>query len=244
MTPDKDIIVYSASLNLGRKGTGVLMKVKGVYTPADLSGTWILQSDGTFSLSADKDGKIISCSFVPVAGEPALCNGTISLVPEGDISGRIEVAGTPFAIDFNGQMSRNKKSMLLAGGISTRFEGMATLGVKREGFFPKGDGTNVWKIFLNDLVDCRYGSVHTIGSGTITGGEWASAQAKNGTFTGGSISISEHGDISGSISTSTGDTYAIAGGQIISTGDLAVLLVKNSTNHYGVAILAKAVLAR
>jgi hypothetical protein len=129
--------------------------------------------------------------------------------------------------------------MILAGGISTRFEGMAVLAVKRDGSFSLDDGEGNWRIFITAYKDVFYGTIKINSSGMVTGGDWETLNASSGTFRGGTLLLTGQGDVSGIINTSTGNAYSILGGQMASTKDLLGFLVKDVAGRYGVAILIK-----
>ncbi len=237
---NKDMIVYAASLDLGRRGVGILLKESGTYTHADLEGTWVFPLDGVVSISLNREGRMTECTYQPAAGEAVQCLGEISVDPEGSISGNIGFTDKKFfSTTFNGYISPEKNSMILAGGVSIRFEGMATLAVKQGKGVSLSDGKGRWKVFLTTYDDDLYGTVDITDSGTIAGGDWTTAQKNSGTFAGGTISFTEQGDVSGFISTSTGDTYTITGGSMISSGKLISLSVTDKAGRYEILILAR-----
>ena len=237
---NKDMIVYAASLDLARKGMGILLKEAGRYTPSDLEGTWVFPLEGVFSVSLNSEGIITRCTYQSAAGDSLQCLGDFALNPEGSISGKLETADKKvLTTKFNGSMSPEKNSMILAGSISTRFEGMATLAVKQGKGVSLSDGKGKWKIFLSAYDNVLYGTIDINDSGIIVGGEWTTAQKSSGKFTGGTISLKEQGDVSGFISTSTGNTYTILGGSMISSGDLISLSVKDKAGRNEVLILVK-----
>lgn len=240
MTLNKNFIVHAVNFTLARKGVGILVKRGGDFAISDLEGTWVFPLEGIFSVSVNSSGAITHCTFLPVEGDAKGCKGNFSITPQGDVSGILETLdGKTFKINFNGQMNSNKDGMILAGGISTRFEGMAILAVKRDGIFSLDDGEGSWKIFITVYKDVLYGTIDINSSGIVTGGDWETLKASSGTFKGGTLSLTKQGDLSGIINTSTGNSYSILGGQIVSTKDLLGFLSKDRAGRYGVAILVK-----
>jgi hypothetical protein len=237
---NKDMIVYAASLDLARNGVGILLKEAGTYTSADLEGTWVFPLEGVVSISLNGEGRMTGCTYQPAAGEAVQCLGEISVAPEGSISGNIGFTDKKFfSTTFSGYINPEKNSMILAGGLSIRFEGMATLAVKQDKGVSLSDGKGKWKVFLSIYDDVLYGTIDVDDSGTIAGGEWATAKKSSGTFTGGTILLKEQGDVSGFISTSTGNTYTITGGSMISSGNLISLSVADKAGRHEILILAR-----
>lgn len=241
MVFNKNIILYAASLTLGRKGLGVLVKEEGGYALSDLNGTWVFPLDGVFAFSMNNSVDIVACMYRPVIGDSETCRGTISIIPDGNVSGKIEFADeTPFAIQFQGRMSSDKSGMILWGGMSTRFEGMATLAVRKGGEFSPAHGKGKWEIFISAVNDVLYGTIDINGSGTVTGGVWKNSQKTSGTFTGGKVIYSkDRNDISGFISTSAGHTYTILGGALSSSGDVLPMSAKDEAGHDGMLVLVE-----
>jgi hypothetical protein len=241
MVFNKNIILYAASLTLGRKGMGILVKEEGGHALNDLNGTWVFPLDGVFAFSMNNSADIADCMYRPIIGDSETCRGTISIIPDGNVSGKIEFAdGTPFGIQFQGSMSSDKSGMILWGGISTRFEGMATLAVKKGGEFPSAHGKGKWEIFIPAVNDVLYGTIDINGSGNVTGGVWKNSQKTSGTFTGGKVIYSKDlNDISGFISTSAGHTYTILGGALSSSGDVLPMSVKDEVGHDGMLVLVE-----
>lgn len=241
MTGEKNILVYASDFTISRKGIGMIVKKNGSFTPSDLEGTWVLPIDGIFTVSIDSSGTMTLCSYHPLNGFPEECNGTISITPEGDISGKIETADKrPIRIFFEGQMPSSKNSMVLAGSISRNFGGMATLAIKRTGTFSSADIEGTWNIFISAYNDALYGTVDITSSGMVIGGEWKSLKGKEGTFKAGELSVAGHGDVSGTIDTSAGDTYTLMGGQMNPTMNLSGILGRDAAGRYGMVILVRA----
>ena len=240
MTLNKDIIVYAGDFTFDRKGLGILMEMNGSFTTYDLKGTWVFPLDGIFSVSIDSTGLITQCTFLPVEGDAGSCKGNFLITPQGAVSGEIETINRKtFKTDFNGRMNPNKNSMILAGGISTSFEGMAALAVRKSGTFSPTDGKGIWKIFMTVYKDILYGTINVNDSGIITGGDWKTAKAISGTFTKGSFLLTNEGEISGFINTSTGSTYRITGGQMNTEKDLIGTMYRDSSKLSGVMFLVK-----
>ncbi len=240
MTLNKNVIVQAVNFTLARKGLGILVKRSGDFAVSDLEGTWVFPLEGIFSVSVNNSGAITNCTFLPVEGDAKGCKGNFLITPQGDVSGVLEtIDGKTFKIDFNGQMNSNKDGMILAGGISTRFEGMAMLAIKKDGIFSLEDRKGSWKIFIAADKDVLHGTININSSGVVTGGDWTTLSAGSGAFEGGTLSLTKQGDVTGFINTSTGDTYIIIGGQMVSTKDLVEFLSKDEAGRYGVAILIK-----
>jgi hypothetical protein len=241
MLLNKNIILFAASLTLGRKGTGILVKEEGGYVSSDLNGTWVFPLEGVFAFSVNNSADIADCMYRPVVGDPETCRGTISVMPDGNVSGKIDFADeTPFAIQFKGRMSSDKSGMILWGGMSTRFEGMATLAVKKGVEFSPARGKGKWDIFISAVNDVLYGTIDIDDSGTVTGGAWKNSQKTSGTFTGGNVIYSrDRNDISGFISTSSGHNYTILGGALSSSGDVLPVSAKDEAGHEGMLVLVE-----
>jgi hypothetical protein len=241
MALNKNIILFAASLTLGRKGIGVLIKEEGGYALPDLNGTWFFPLDGIFNFSMSNPPDIAACMYRPVVGDPETCIGTISIVPDGNVSGKIGFADeTPFGIQFQGRMSSDKSGMILWGGMTTRFEGMATLAVKKGGEFVPAHKKGKWEILISAVNDVLYGTIDIDGSGAVTGGVWKNSQKTAGTFTGGKLIYSKDlNDISGFISTSAGHTYTILGGALSSSGDVLPMSAKDEAGHDGMLVLVE-----
>lgn len=241
MATDKGFIIYAANFDLGRKGIGVLVKEGGNYVNADLQGTWVFPLDGLFTLLLTNTGDLASCSYISAAGDALQCTGNIKIMPDGSITGRLGFpGGKPFTIDFNGRISQRKDIMIIAGGISTRFEGMSTMAVRSEKAYSPADAKGKWKVFMSINNDVLYGTVDINGSGTVTGGGWKNSQKTSGTFTGGKVLYSkDRNDISGFISTSAGHTYTILGGALSPSGDVLPLSAKDEAGHDGMLVLVK-----
>src|SRR4030042_2166006 len=240
MTLNKDIIIYAGDFTFDRKGLGIFMKMNGSFTTHDLKGTWVFPLDGIFSVSIDSTGLVTQCTFLPVEGDAGSCKGDFSITPQGAVSGGIEtINGKTFKTDFNGRMNPNKNSMILAGWISTSFEGMAALAVRKSGTFSPTDGKGIWKIFMTTYRDVLYGTIEVNDSGIITGGDWKTVRARTGTFTKGSFLLKDGGEISGFINTSAGNTYRIICGQMNAEKDLIGTMYIDSSKLSGVMTLVK-----
>lgn len=241
MVFNKNIILFAASLTLGRKGMGILVKEEGGYALSDLNGTWVFPLDGVFTFSMNNSADISDCVYRPVIGDSETCRGTISIIPDGNISGKIGFADeTPFSTQFKGRMSSDKSGMILWGGMSTRFEGMATLAVKKGGEFPPAHGNGKWEILISAFNDVLYGAVDINASGKVTGGVWQNSQKASGVFTGGDVIYNKDlNNLSGFISTSAGHTYTILGGALSSSGDVLPMSVKDEAGHDGMLVLVE-----
>lgn len=241
MTGEKNILVHASDFTTSRKGIGMIVRKHGSFTSSDLEGTWVLPIDGIFTVSIDNSGLITQCSFHPFTGSPEECSGTISITPEGDISGEIETANKrPLITLFEGQMPSSKNSMVLAGSISSRFGGMAALAIKKTGTFSSSDIEGTWNIFISAYNDALYGTVDINSSGMVIGGEWKSLTGKEGTFRAGELAVAGHGNVSGGLDTSTGDTYTLMGGQINPAMNLSGIIGRDAAGRYGMVILVRA----
>jgi len=240
MTFNKDVIVYAGDFPVSNKGVGILVKRSGTFTGFDLEGDWVFPLEGVFTVSVDHSGAVTGCSILSDKGTSGICSGTLSITSEGVVSGQIKaVNGRAYQIKFNGRMDSGKNIMSFAGGLQGRFEGLATFAVKRDGTFSLSDGRGNWKIFVTDTQDTVYGTIMLEDSGKISGGNWSTVRKGSGTFTGGTLLISQQGDVSGLINTSAGNTYTIIGGQASSAGDFIGGLLKDSSGIYRVMVLVK-----
>jgi hypothetical protein len=241
MAGEENVLVHASDFTVGRKGIGMLVKKNGSFTSSDLEGTWVFPLDGVFTVSLDSSGIITHCSYNSFKSSPEECNGNVTITPEGDIAGELEtVQERPVKIWFEGQMPSSKNSMLVAGSISTRFGGMATLAIKRKGAFSSADITGTWNIFIAAYDDALYGTININSSGMVIGGDWKSIRGKAGTFKPSELSVTGHGDVSGILDTSTGDTYTLLGGQINPAMNLTGILGRDTAGRYGMVFLVRA----
>ncbi len=240
MTPGRDIIVYAGDFPMRGRGIGILIRGETNFSASDLEGTWVFPLDGIFSVSIDANGAITNCNFLGNKGESGRCTGKSSITPQGHVSVQIEVkSGKIFQLNLDGQMGSSKGSMILAGGISTRFEGAAALAARRYGTFSLADGEGSWRFFRASPGETLYGTVIIDSSGAVTGGHWEGIGPKHETFTEGRLSVTDGGAISGHIATSTGNTYTILGGQMSSNKYIAIGLDRDNYGKSGVAVLVK-----
>jgi hypothetical protein len=240
MTLNRDVIVYAGNFPISNRGLGILIRKRGNFTGFDLEGTWVFPLEGIFSVSINNSGAITGCSFLSNKGDSGTCRGTFSINPQGVVSGQIEaINGKTFKIDFNGQMNSSKNVMIFAGSMSTRFEGAATFAVRRDGAFSLADGQGNWKIFITENREAIYGTITFENSGKVTGGNWTMVGRVSGTFTGGTLSISKQGDVSGFINTSTGNSYTILGVQMSPDKDFTGGMVKDNSGRFRVMVFLK-----
>lgn len=239
ITQDRDTIVYAGDFPVSNKGIGIIMKRGHGFNTSDLKGTWLIPLEGIFTISVNEYGAVSDCKFLAEVGIGG-CNGNFSIAQDGTISGQLEtVNGRNFTTNFSGQMGHSKNTMILAGDISTSFEGMATLAIKREGNFSLSDRKGNWKFFRVAPGGASYGIVVIDGSGTVTGGSWTGKGTTSGTFTGGTISVTPLGGILGYITTSAGDTYTVIDGQMGPGRELIGISDRDNSGRSGVVILVK-----
>jgi len=242
MTFDKNMVVYAGIAPITFRGIGILLKERGGFSPSDLEGIWIfpLVEQGIFSVSAGSTGNILDCSFTNVKGDNGTCEGVFSISREGSVSGNIKsLTGKRFTIEFSGQMNANKGSMIFAGAISTRFEGAATLGIKKGGNFSSSTMQGRWRIFRASHKKILHGEVTLDRSGALIRGRWNEVEGGSGTFSQGSFSVSQEGSISGSLTTATNLTYTVYDGQMALVSDIATALDKDNSGNLGVVILVR-----
>ncbi len=230
MSSNKEIIVYSASFNLGRKGIGVLIKKGGEFSQNDLNNIWIFPMEGLFTISVDNLPDIASCSYILPSGDTLQCYGELNLSSSGNITGKLQfVNNRPFTADLNGRLNLYKDVMILAGGISTRFEGISTLAIKKVKEFSPDSLKGNWSIFIPSDADTIYGTLEINNAGIIKG-DWADSKKERGVFTGEiKITDNEHENISGTINLSHYISYSILGGVINSSEDIISLYAKDKT---------------
>jgi len=241
MIGDKDLIIYSASFDLGRKGIGVLLKKKESFFMNDLNGEWILPLDGIFTVSINNVPEIISCSYITPSGDTLNCFGSISLGSDGYISGNLQFENyKPFKTDFNGHINSGKDALIIAGGISTRFEGISALMLKKTKEFPQDILKGNWNIYIPTAGDTCYGTLQINESGLVLKGEWTDSKNGSGFFTGEiKITDKEHGNIAGFISVSELISYTIIGGGINSSGDIISLSAKDKSGIPIILLMVK-----
>ncbi len=240
MTLQKDMIVYAGKFPVANKGVGILVKKDNKFLLSDLEGTWIFPLEGMCSVALTRTGDIVSGSYVNVQGETGTCKGNYSITHEGAISGHIAASnGERYDITFNGQMNLHKDCIIFAGGISKRFEGIATVAVKQDGSFSLSSISGKWKVFGADQKEIFYGEIIVDESGKIVGGTWKDVEANSGTFSGGTISVNNRGSISGTLMTSKGITYTILDGQMSSDSDIAVGFCKDNYGFSDTIIFVK-----
>jgi hypothetical protein len=134
-------------------------------------------------------------------------------------------------------MNANKGSMIFAGAISTRFEGTAALGIKKGVNFSSSAMQGRWRIFRAAHKKILHGEITLDGSGAVVGGRWNEVKGGSGTFTHGSFSVGNEGNISGFVTTSAGDTYKLYNGQMALAGDIAAALDNDNMGIPGLSIL-------
>jgi hypothetical protein len=236
-----DIIVFAGKFHRSNRGIGILAKRRGTYSKTDLTGNWVFPMEGIISVSVDDTGQVSDCGFLSKRGDPGECRGMFSITPEGAVSGQImaKYGRKKFTSNVNGQMNTDKNIVILAGDISTRLEGIATVAVRKDGVFSSSNWQGDWKIFLTEKGDVLYGTVSLKDSNIIKGGHWTMFKKGSGTFTGGNLSLTREGGISGSMNTSDGSAYSILGGQMSTKKDFAVIVVKGNSRYARVMILTK-----
>lgn len=240
MTLNRDVIVYAGNFPIADRGLGILIRKRGNFTGFDLEGDWVFPLEGILSVSINNSGAITGCSFLSNKRDSGTCSGAFSITPQGAVSGQIKVInGKTFEINFNGQMNSSKNVMIFAGSMSTSFKGAATFVVKRNGAFSSADGQGNWKIFITDNSDALYGTITFENSGKVTGGNWTRVWKGSGTFTGGTLSISKQGEVSGFINTSTGNNYTILGSQMSPDKDFTGGMLKDNSGRFRMMILVK-----
>ena len=241
MTFDKNMVVYAGTAPITNRGIGILLKESGSFSPSDLEGIWIFPLEQSiFYISLGKTGDILDCSFTHFKEYTRKCEGEFLISQEGSVSGNIRfLTNNKNTIRFSGKMNANKGSMIFAGTISTRFEGTATLGIKKGGNFSSSAMQGRWRIFRAAHKKILHGEIALDESGAVIGGRWNEVRGDSGTFSHGSFSVSKEGSISGSLTTSTNLTYTVYGGQMASVGDIAMALDKDNSGIPGVVILVK-----
>jgi hypothetical protein len=241
MTFDKNMVVYAGTAPITNNGIGILLKESGSFSLSDLEGVWIFPlTQKMFYISLGKTGDILDCSFSHLTEDTQKCGGKFSISPKGSVSGNIKsLTGNKFTMNFNGQMNANKGSMIFAGAISTRFEGAATLGIKKGGNLASSAMQGRWRIFHASHKEILHGEITFDRSGAVIGGRWNEVSGGSGTFSQGSFSVSQEGSISGSLRRSANLTYTVYDGQMASVSDIATALDKDNSGNLGVVILVR-----
>lgn len=240
MTGDKKVIIYAGIFPVPFKGLGLLVRKKGSFSDADLEGEWAFPLEqGFFSVSLDNAGAIKSCTIIFEKGNTASCNGLFSVSPDGSVTVHIEAdKDGKNSIDLKGQMNDEKDVMILAGKVESRFEGTATLAIRRNMVRPDMSGT--WKIFRISRDETISGELTTDGNGNVLSGGWKEVKGKTGSFVRGSITSTGDGYVSGALTTSADLTLTIIGGQRAADNSLVTGLDKDSSGQFGFMILVKA----
>jgi len=240
MTPGKDTILLAGNFTLSRNGIGILIKEEGSFTVSDLKGDWIFPMDGIFSVSIDDHGEIVSCTYTSYKDETGMCEGNFSVSAQGNVCGTIRVMPPkPFEIGFEGRMNVRKNHMIITGGITTGFAGMASLAIKADSGHSVADGKGKWKIFMAASEDTLYGAVFLSNTGDVKEGYWETFSGGNGSFTEGNLFISGHGNISGMINMSNGNVVAIQDGGINTDNNVAVFSYQDLENRQGTGVMIR-----
>jgi hypothetical protein len=240
MTGDKNVIIYAGTFPIPFKGLGLLVRKKGGFSHADIEGEWAFPLEqGFFSVSLDNAGTIKSCTVIFEKGNTASCKGSFSISQDGSVTVKIEAdKDGKSSMDLNGQMNDKKDVMILAGKVGSRFEGTATLAIRRNEFHPDMGGT--WKIFRISRDETISGELTTDGNGNVLSGSWKEVKGKTGSFVRGSITGTGNGYVSGVLTTSADLTLNIIGGQMAADNGIVTVLDKDSSEQFGFMILVKA----
>jgi len=200
------------------------------FSTADLAGTWhfftffdlpSLNDPGWTrgTVTINSGGTVTGGSFVDSDGfSVTVTGGSLSLSSNGVISGSITAGGVTSTIS-QGKMDAGKTTVAFVGIDSQnfRFTGSA---IKAGGTFATADLAGTWHFFtffdlpsLNDPGWTR-GTVTINSGGTVTSGSFVDSDGFSVTVTGGSLSLSSSGVISGSITSSGGVTSTISQGKM------------------------------
>ncbi|MGO9614108.1 MAG: hypothetical protein ACLPX5_13905 [Dissulfurispiraceae bacterium] len=254
MSHEKDVIVYAGQYPYLDKGFGLLIKKSGPFSVADLEGTWVfpfegseqigpslLAFQGVCSMTIDNTGTIKDCTLSREDKVGSTCDGALSVSPQGAITGKMHFTGAR-TLDVQvkyGLINAGKTLMIFSGWVTHNFEGISTFAIKKGGTFSSHDTEGTWKISMNDYMNAIYGEVSVDGSGTVVGGNWKQIGSASGAFTGGHFAITDQGEISGFINTSTGITYKFFKGQMSEKKDFMGIIQEENAGHSGAVILLK-----
>jgi len=254
MSQGKDVIVYAGQYPYLDKGFGLLVKKSGSSAVADLEGTWVFPFEGSeqrgpsllafhgvCSIKIDNTGTIKECALSTDSNTKSVCEGALSVSPQGAITGQLRFTGSK-KLDIQvtyGLINADKTLMIFSGWVAQNFEGISTFAIKKGGTFSSRDAEGTWKISMNDYMNAIYGEISVDGSGTVVGGNWKQIGSASGTFTGGHFAITDQGEISGFVNTSTGETYKFFRGQMSQKKDFMGIMQEENAGHSGVVILLK-----
>ena len=221
MTSEKDIVVFAGKFPTDRRGIVVLIAQKMTSVQADLAGTWVVLHDRVYALNIDREGAITECAIASEGrtGKGA-CEGTFSLDPAGAVSARMLFsAAQKQAVTISGQLNAGRNFMALTGSDSAHLEGITLPFMRREGTFSIGDMEGLWWFSMTGHNGTLFGTLRTDNKGTVLEGAWSRIGGggradEAGVIAEGTFSLTEKGEISGSLKTSGGDVYEIPGGQM------------------------------
>jgi len=236
---NKNLAVYVAKYPTVNTGIGIMVKREHNAKTDPLEGNWVFFFGDLILSSVDKNGTFSSCFYLNTAKQVA-CQGAISIKEKGFVTGKMEIFGdSPLDSIFEGQINDDGNLMVLAGSLSTSFDGMATLAVKRDISYKSNTMKGKWKIFMITEKDVMYGDIVLNSHGALSDGKWKIIDKKHGFFDKGFVTLALDGNLSGSLSTSEGHTYNLINGQLSSDGNIVLISVKDSFNRVGALIMAK-----
>lgn len=234
MNINKNLSVLASSSLSKPKESTILVKTGGVYSQADLQGTWFIAAKGMYgTITVSGTGSVTGGSFVfDGIWTKNLTGGTLLIAADGTISGTLTTNEPETYTILSSQMNTDKNLFIITASDTTLISNSA-IAIKRSGTFTTSDiaGSYYVQSVDNDM-NLVYGSLILNSAGNVAGGNWTEVGFGSGTYTGGTVALNSQGVLSGTVSTSSGNVHTILSGQVDSTNNVGLIVSQDILGNW------------
>jgi hypothetical protein len=262
MDRGKTIAGFAYTTDDDTLGEGTLIKDEGSFQTSNLAGTWhgylaevdvdpVSGGDAYWirlKLDLDSSGNVQTTStYTDPWGPPGnFTGGKLSLDSSGKLSGYLYISSVTVTIQ-HGKMDQGKTIAGFAYTTDDDAIGEGNL-IKAGGSFQTNNLKGTWHGYYMEVDDISgdaywiYATLDVNSSGGVTGGSFTTPY-NSGNFTGGSLSLSSSGILSGTINTSLSNTVTISHGKMDQGKTIVGFVDTTSNNELDVGLFIKAGIA-
>ncbi len=221
------VLIFTSNATADKQFYQMIKGGGTTFATSDLEGTWYLYNvafDGNSysnwsygTMAIDSTGNITSGAWTNSNSDSgAVTGGTLSLSSEGILTGSIIASDGTNSYNFNvpnGKMDEAKTTCVFVySGTDNSDKALAYLIKDSGGPFVTSDLQGTWYSYNvgfdgNSWILWSYGTVAIDSAGNITSGAWTNSNSDSGTLTGGTLSLSSEGILTGSVIASDGTNF-------------------------------------
>ena len=247
MTPGKTVLSYLiSSSNNDSYMSGVGIMGGGSFVSNNLQGDWHLALSHkkgaafvylTGLVSVDAGGNVTGGTWAASDGSTGtFTGGLLAITADGKVAGTINWSGGSAITLTDGKMDH--LNGIFAFTAHSGMEYMVGTAVERDSGFATSDLNGIWSTHLVALFDDGfvYGVwiwVSLDAGGNVTAGGYWNTRGGVGTVTGGNLSLTANGELSGFIQADR--TYTVSSGQLDSSKTF-INLALNGSKYVGTAV--------